>query len=164
VKGLLSVSIAVLGAVGAVGALARFSAAQDAPQGKGDVQLIPRDVLFGNPERAQVRISPGGKHLSFLAPVNGVLNVWVAPTNDLSAAKAVTNDAKRGIMQYQWAFDDAHILYLQDEGVLSEFYKQFRGAVGEDPTGAKTLADVLGVDDLAAFEPGWRKWVLALKR
>ena len=78
--------------------------------------LIPRDVLFGNPDRAQLRISPDGQHLSFLAPVNGVLNVWVAPTNDVSSAKAITHDSKRGIMQYQWAFDNAHILYLQDQG------------------------------------------------
>src|SRR3954451_4811609 len=78
--------------------------------------LIPRDVLFGNPERAQLRISPDGKHLSFLAPENGVLNVWVAPPNDLSTAKAITHDSKRAVMQYQWAFDNAHILYLQDQG------------------------------------------------
>jgi hypothetical protein len=45
-----------------------------------------------------------------------VLNVWVAPTNDVSSAKAITHDSKRGIMQYQWAFDNAHILYLQDQG------------------------------------------------
>jgi hypothetical protein len=40
--------------------------------------LIPRDSLFGNPERANVRISPDGKSLSWVAPVDGVLNVWVA--------------------------------------------------------------------------------------
>src|SRR3954451_25379552 len=62
--------------------------------------LIPRDVLFGNPERAQLRISPGGKHLSFLAPENGVLNVGVAPTNDLSAAKAITPDLSGGLIKY----------------------------------------------------------------
>ena len=41
--------------------------------------LIPRKVLFGNPDKAGPQISPDGKHLSFLAPVDGVLNVWVAP-------------------------------------------------------------------------------------
>ncbi|CAN5441222.1 S9 family peptidase [soil metagenome] len=78
--------------------------------------LIPRDVLFGNPDKAQARLSPDGKHLSYIAPVDGVLNVWVAPTNDLAAAKPVTHDKKRGIRQYQWAYTNQHLLYLQDEG------------------------------------------------
>lgn len=47
-----------------------------------DVPLIPRNVLFGNPERAQARISPDGRWLSFLAPVDGVLNVWAGPVGD----------------------------------------------------------------------------------
>ena len=41
--------------------------------------LIPRRVFFGNPDRAQVTISPDGEHLAWLAPRDGVLNVWVAP-------------------------------------------------------------------------------------
>ncbi len=31
--------------------------------------LIPREVLFGNPDKAGARISPDGKRLSYLAPV-----------------------------------------------------------------------------------------------
>ena len=41
------------------------------------VELIPRDVLFGNPERESPRVSPDGTRLAWLAPVEGVLNVWV---------------------------------------------------------------------------------------
>ncbi len=41
--------------------------------------LIPRRDLFGNPDRVSPQLSPDGKRLSFLAPVNGVLNVWVGP-------------------------------------------------------------------------------------
>jgi dipeptidyl aminopeptidase/acylaminoacyl peptidase len=78
--------------------------------------LIPRDVLFGNPDRAQVRISHDGRHLSWLAPVDGVMNVWVAPVDDLDSAKPVTHDKKRGIGQYRWAYTNEHILYQQDEG------------------------------------------------
>ena len=43
------------------------------------VDLIPRSVLFGNPERIQPRISPDGGSLAWIAPKDGVLNVWVAP-------------------------------------------------------------------------------------
>ena len=39
--------------------------------------LIPRQVLYGNPERAEAAISPDGERLGYLAPVDGVLNVWV---------------------------------------------------------------------------------------
>jgi dipeptidyl aminopeptidase/acylaminoacyl peptidase len=78
------------------------------------VPLIPRQVLFGNPDKAAARISPDGKHLSYLAPVDGVLNVWVGPTDDPSAAKPVTQDKKRGIRSYFWAYTGKHILYTQD--------------------------------------------------
>ncbi len=80
-----------------------------------NVPLIPRKVLFGNPDRAQVRISPDGAHLAWLAPLDGVLNVWVAPRDDLSAARPVTHDAGRGIRYYLWAYTNAHILYIQDK-------------------------------------------------
>src|SRR4051812_23381226 len=59
--------------------------------------LIPRDVLFGNPRRAQARLSHDGKWISFQAPVNGVLNIWVAPARELSKAKAVTEEKVRPI-------------------------------------------------------------------
>jgi hypothetical protein len=84
------------------------------PGGTASIPLIPRQILFGNPERAALRISPDGRHLSFLAPLNGVLNVWVAPVGEVGAAKPVTRDAGRGIHIYFWAYTGAHILYLQD--------------------------------------------------
>ena len=80
------------------------------------VPVIPRSALFGNPEKAQARLSPDGKFVSFIAPKDGVLNVWVGPRSDPSAAKPVTNDTKRGIRQHFWAYDNKHVLYQQDEG------------------------------------------------
>ena len=58
--------------------------------------LIPRAHLFGNPTRAAARISPDGAMLSWLAPVDGVLNVFVAPTDAPGDAVAVTQDRGRG--------------------------------------------------------------------
>ena len=78
--------------------------------------LIPREVLFGNPDRTNVRISPDGRHISFLAPYEGVLNVWVAPVDQPDQARVVTQDKKRGIRIYFWAYTNEHILYLQDLG------------------------------------------------
>ncbi len=78
--------------------------------------LIPREILFGNPDKAALRISPDGRHIAFLAPVNGVLNVWVAPMGHPDAARPVTRDTARGIQVYFWAYTSQHLLYLQDEG------------------------------------------------
>jgi len=78
--------------------------------------LIPRTALFGNPVRAQARLSPDGRYMSFLAPSDGVLNVWLAPFGKLDEAKPITADRKRGIRQHHWADDSRHILFLQDEG------------------------------------------------
>jgi dipeptidyl aminopeptidase/acylaminoacyl peptidase len=78
--------------------------------------LIPRQVLFGNPERISPRISPDGKRLAWIAPRDGVLNVWVAPVDDLAEAEVVTDDRDRGIRAYFWAHDGRHLLYVQDKG------------------------------------------------
>ncbi len=79
-----------------------------------DIGLIPRSILFGNPDRTLVTISPDGQHLAYLAPRDGVLNVWVAPIGAPTDARAVTHDDKRGIRMYAWAYTNEHILYLQD--------------------------------------------------
>ena len=80
-----------------------------------DIPLIPRDVLFGNPQRTGARLSPDGKWLSFQAPVEGVMNVWVAPVDDLSKAFAVTKEKVRPVPMHNWAYDNRHILYIQDK-------------------------------------------------
>jgi dipeptidyl aminopeptidase/acylaminoacyl peptidase len=78
-------------------------------------KLIPRTVLFGNPVKASPRISPDGKMMAYLAPVNNVLNVWVK-TIGKADDKVVTKDTIRGIRRYFWAEDNEHIMYLQDVG------------------------------------------------
>lgn len=78
--------------------------------------LIPREILFGNPDKTMVKISPDGSQLSYLAPVNGVLNVWAGPVADLAAARPVTQDTSRGIRFYGWAYTSRHLFYVQDKG------------------------------------------------
>ena len=79
------------------------------------IPLIPRQVLFGNPDRASVALSPDGAHIAYLAPREGVLNVWVAPRKDLAVARPMTRDTGRGIRFYGWAYTNRHILYIQDK-------------------------------------------------
>ena len=76
--------------------------------------MIPRQVLFGNPEKSMARISPDGEYLSYLAPVDGVLNVWIAAVEDPDSARPITRDEERGIRHYDWTYDRQHILYYQD--------------------------------------------------
>ncbi len=78
--------------------------------------LLTRELLFGNPERANGQISPDGRWLGYIAPRDGVLNVYVAPSDDPQAAKPVTNDRLRGIRGYAFAFTGNHVLYGQDVG------------------------------------------------
>jgi len=76
--------------------------------------LIPREILFGNPERSHPQISPDGEQLAWLAPdKNGVVNVWIGSI-DRTKERAVTNETHRPIEWYTWAGDSKHILYLQD--------------------------------------------------
>ena len=79
------------------------------------IEIIPRTTLFGNPVKTSPRISPDGKHLAYLAPVNDVLNVWAGEIGK-DNAQPVTNDTDRGIRFYFWAADNQHILYIQDIG------------------------------------------------
>jgi len=84
--------------------------------------LIPRAQLFGNPTRAQAQLSPDGQWLSWLAPKDGVLNIWVAPVGDMDAARVISDDRKRGIRFHGWAPNGTHVLYFQDEGGDEDFH------------------------------------------
>ncbi|HEY6252389.1 MAG TPA: hypothetical protein VI685_20735, partial [Candidatus Angelobacter sp.] len=77
--------------------------------------LIPRSVLFGNPERTGPEISPNGTMLAYLAPDQGVLNVWVR-TLGKTDDRVITNDRKRGIRNFIWQPDSKNVLYGQDQG------------------------------------------------
>ncbi|MFK7973518.1 MAG: prolyl oligopeptidase family serine peptidase [Rickettsiaceae bacterium] len=78
-------------------------------------QLIEKETLFGNPDKLAVRISNDGQYISYIAPHNGVLNIWVAPASDIDNAQVVTNDQHRGIRSYFWAKDNQHVIYTQDK-------------------------------------------------
>ncbi len=85
---------------------------------KSSDNLIPRDVLFGNPEKVSPQISPDGKKLAYIAPVNNVLNVWVGDLDDAGNylnPVPVTSDTNRGVRGYSWSPDSSQILYTQDK-------------------------------------------------
>lgn len=75
--------------------------------------IVPREVLFGNPERMSVRLSPDARNIAYVAPLDGVLNVW-ARSRTGGDDRPVTHDAHRGIRVCFWAFDGKHLCYMQD--------------------------------------------------
>ncbi len=119
----LAASVAMLAACG--GRDAEQAAPAAAPEATAPAQaaaMIPREIIFGNPDRTLARMSPDGAHVSWLAPKDGVLNVWVAPSDDPANAKPVTNDTYRGIQQYFWAPNSAFVYYIQDQGGDENFH------------------------------------------
>lgn len=84
--------------------------------GDGQPKLIERKAFFGNPTRTGAQISPDGRWISFIAPRDGVLNVWVAPSNDLSAAKPLTNERVRPIRGASWSPDSSMLIFVNDKG------------------------------------------------
>ncbi|KAF9115977.1 hypothetical protein BGW39_002863 [Mortierella sp. 14UC] len=76
--------------------------------------LIPRKVLFDNPTRLEPRISPDGQRIAFIAPKDGILNIWIAPTENPTDAKCITNAAGSGIRQFLWTYNN-QVVYGQDK-------------------------------------------------
>lgn len=77
--------------------------------------LIDRELFFGNPEISGSQISPDGKFISFIKPLNGVRNIFVKGINDpFTAARALTNEAKRPVGGYFWSQDGKFILFVKD--------------------------------------------------
>lgn len=84
--------------------------------------IIPRQVLFGNPEKATGEISPDGKWLGYVAPDEGVLNVFIAPREHPDQAKVITHDRNRGVRSFSFTYDGKYVLYPQDEGGNENFH------------------------------------------
>ncbi len=84
--------------------------------------LIPRTILFGNPQRTRPQISPNGKHLAYLAPDNNdVLQVWLR-TLEQEEEHQLTADQKRGIRTYFWTYNPEQLIYLQDSDGDENFH------------------------------------------
>ena len=77
--------------------------------------LVPRETFFGDPDVAGAQLSFDGASLAYIAPVDGVRNLWVAPVGDLGAAKPLTRATDRPISYFfQWAHTNRHVVYFQD--------------------------------------------------
>ena len=77
---------------------------------------VPWSVLFGNPAYLKPTLSPDGTRLFYLAPVDGVLNVWTAPLDRLREARPVTRDRDRGVTTFAACRDGRTLCYRRDSG------------------------------------------------
>lgn len=77
--------------------------------------LIDRAIFFDNPEYAGAQISPDGKYISFIKPLNDVRNVWVKGFSEpFEKARPLTAEKKRPISGYFWSQDGKYILFTKD--------------------------------------------------
>ncbi len=78
--------------------------------------LIERAKFFGNPTKTGARLSPDGQWLSWIAPRDGVLNVWVAPVSHPDQARPLTAEKLRPIRTTFWSPDSKMVLFVNDKG------------------------------------------------
>ncbi len=103
--------------------------------------LVTRRAFFDNPVRSQGRISPDGKWLSWLAPHEGVMNIWVAPSDDPEAARVVTKEIERGVPVHYWAHNSEIVLYNQDQGGNENYHIYAVNLTSGDITDLTPVAD-----------------------
>jgi len=84
--------------------------------------LIPRETLFGNPEKTSPTLSPDGKYLAYIAPdENNVLQVWLRTVGQEDDQK-LTADKKRGIHILFWTYNPDQLMYMQDSDGDENFH------------------------------------------
>jgi len=77
--------------------------------------LVARRVFFDNPDCSNVRVSPDGLQIAYVAPLDGVNNLWVAPVADPAAARPVTRVTDRNIGSYfRWAYTSRHLVFFRE--------------------------------------------------
>ncbi|HZW88261.1 MAG TPA: prolyl oligopeptidase family serine peptidase, partial [Myxococcaceae bacterium] len=115
---------------------------------RAETPLIPREVLFGNPERTSPAISPDGTRLAWLQPDQGILQVWVQTVGKDDAAP-VSADRQRPIRAFRWGQDSRTVLYVQDVKGNEEWHvyavdlgsKQVRDLTPYEGVHAELVAD-----------------------
>ena len=113
--------------------------------------LIDRELIFGNPEYAGAQISPDGKYISFIKPLNGTMNIWVKGVDEkFDAARPMTNDQARPVRSYFWSHDGKYILFVQDKGGDENFNVYAvnpadKPAAGSPVPAARNLTDAKGI-------------------
>lgn len=78
------------------------------------MRKIPLEDFFRNSERTAYQLSPDGQYISYMAPYEDRLNVFVRKvTDDDAAAVRLTSETERSVAGYMWA-DNERLLFMKD--------------------------------------------------
>ena len=111
--------------------------------------LIPRRMLFDNPAFFGAKLSPDGRFVSWLAPVDKVLNVWAAQADNVSSGQPVTRTKGRPITWHDWSPDGRYIMFLNDENGDENLH-----LFAVDPQTSE-LRDVTPISNIRAIPALW---------
>lgn len=75
--------------------------------------LIPLETLYGNPEITVPQISPDGKYITYLAPYEGTMNIWIR-TRGIKDDHPLTKYSDRPLIYYFWLYDSNSIIFHRD--------------------------------------------------
>lgn len=90
--------------------------------GGADDPLQPLSLYFAPAEYQAPLLSPDGRHISYIGRHQGAYNIFVAPVDDIAAARPLTNETGRGIqwfsvsgaVTYRWTPDGRYLIYGLD--------------------------------------------------
>jgi dipeptidyl aminopeptidase/acylaminoacyl peptidase len=147
-------ALTALWLAGAVAACDRPGARTSVPETSVPLQIARAD-LFGEPARHGAQLAPRGDRIAFLAPRDGVTNLWVVSIGAMDDAHPVTDDRALGVRSFAWAHDNATLIYALEEGPNGAARLYAIDAAGASapraltPAGAN--AEIVG---LSAADPG----------
>lgn len=84
--------------------------------------LLPLERLMAPASYVVPQISPDGSLLSWIAPLDGTPNLFVAEVGDLASARPATRFTDSGVratdvsgqVMYRWHFDSRHLIFPKD--------------------------------------------------
>lgn len=139
-RGFLLGTVLLVGVIGTISSPGRPVLAGSPPP------LIPREVLFGNPEIAGVSLSPDGQRIVYLAPSDGVLNLWVRDLDGDAPARVLTQQRERPQRAASWTADGRYLISSRDaDGDENTVLVRIDPSTGEttDLTPAKGVKAIL---------------------
>ncbi len=92
---------------------------------------LPLEDFFRNSDQTAYQISPDGKYISFMAPYENRLNLFIREA-DAQEARRITSETERDLAGYFWA-NDHRLLYLKDTGGDENYQLYGVNIDGSDP-------------------------------
>src|SRR6266508_3620908 len=84
---------------------------------KAAMPLIPRSLLFADPDRSVVRISPDGTRIDFQETDDGMINLWVSPIKNVKKARPFTRVTDRALGPWLvWLPNNRHVVFFREQG------------------------------------------------